>query len=106
VVVVAKDSRIAIGYGLAPTMAAFEASGKTLADVPAYKEATSALGSTPITAFVDGSSALKLAEAIVPPGEEEFEEARQYLQKIDYMAIGAEASGDLAVAKLIVGVAK
>jgi Protein of unknown function (DUF3352) len=104
VVVAAKDSRIAIGYGLAPTMAGFEASGKTLADVPAYKEAGSALGGTPITAFVDGQAALKLAEAVVPPGEEEFEEAQQYLKKIEYMAIGAEASGDLAIAKLIVGV--
>ncbi|HET7418520.1 MAG TPA: DUF3352 domain-containing protein [Solirubrobacterales bacterium] len=104
VVVVSKDDRIAIGYGLAPTMAAFDQSGKTLSDLPAYKEATSALGSTPAAAFVDGPAALKLAETMIPSGDEGFEEAQQYLKKIDFMAIGSEASGDLATAKLIIGI--
>lgn len=104
VVVAAKGSRIAIGYGLAPTLASFEESGQTLADSPAYKEAVSALDGTPITAFVDGPAALKLASSMVPPYEEGFEEAKQYLTKIDYAALGSEASGDLATAKLIVGI--
>lgn len=106
VVVVAKGDRIAVGYGLAAAMAAFETSGKTLADQPAYKEALGALGSTPITAFVDGPAALKLASSLVPADEEGFDEAKPYLQKIDYLALGAEASGDLATAKLIIGIGK
>ena len=106
VVVAAKGDRIVIGYGLASALSAFEEAGKTLADNPAFQEAESALGGTPITAFVDGHAALKLASAMVPPGEEEFEEAKQYLTKIDYIAAGSEASGDLATAKLIVGVGK
>lgn len=104
VVVAAKNNRIAIGYGLASTLSAFEEANKTLADLPAYKDAVSVLGSTPITAFVDGPAALNLASALIPPGEEEFEEAEQYLEKIDYLAIGSEASDELATAKLIVGV--
>ena len=104
VVVVAKGSRIAIGYGLAPTLATFQESGKTLADSATYKEAVDALGDTPISMYVDGGSALKLATALMSPGEEGFEEAKPYLQKIDYLALGSEASGDLATAKLIVGV--
>lgn len=104
VVVAAKGSRIVIGYGLASTLSAFQESSKTLADNPAFKEAESALGGTPIAAFVDGPSALNLASALMPPGEEGFEEAKPYLQKISYLAIGSEASGDLASAKLIVGV--
>lgn len=106
VVVVAKDSRIAIGYGLAPTLASFQESGKTLADSAPYKEAVDALGSTPITAFVNGPSAVKLVKALMPAGEEaeEFEEAEPYLEKIGYLAIGSEGSEDLATAKLIVGV--
>jgi hypothetical protein len=106
VVVAAKGDRIVIGYGLASALSAFEESNKTLADNPAFQEAESALGGTPITAFIDGHSALKLASAIVPPGEEEFREAKKYLTKIDYIAAGSEASGDLATAKLIVGVGK
>jgi Protein of unknown function (DUF3352) len=106
VVVAAKGSRIVIGYGLASALSAFDESGKTLADNPAYKEATSALGSTPIAAFVDGPSALNLASALVPPGEEGFREAKKYLTKVDYVALGSEASGGLATAKLILGVGK
>jgi hypothetical protein len=103
VVVVAKGSRMAIGYGLAPTLTAFQESGKTLSDAPAFGEALDALGDTPIAAFVNGPSALNLATALVPSGEEDFEEAKPYLQKIEYLALGSEASGDLATAKLIVG---
>ena len=104
VVVVAKGNRIAIGYGLASTLAGFDEKGKTLSDSPAYKEALDGLGGTPITAFVDGPAALKLAKAMVPPGEEEFEAAQRYLKKIDYLALGSEASDELATAKLILGV--
>ena len=104
VVVAAKGDRIVIGYGLASALSAFQESNKTLNDSPAFQEAESALGGTPITAFVDGPSALNLAQAIVPAGEEDFEEAEQYLKKVDYVAIGSEASGDLATAKLILGV--
>jgi hypothetical protein len=104
VVVAAKGSRVAIGYGLATTLSSFQESGKTLADSATYKEAVDALGGTPISVYVDGGSALKLATALMPSGEEDFEEAKPYLQKIDYLALGSEASGDLATAKLIVGV--
>ncbi|HET9198002.1 MAG TPA: DUF3352 domain-containing protein [Solirubrobacterales bacterium] len=104
VVVVAKGSRIAIGYGLAPTLSTFQDQGKALANTDPYNEALDALDDTPIAMYVDGPASLRLAKALVPPGEEEFEAAEQYLQKIDYLALGSEASGDLATAKLIVGV--
>lgn len=103
VVVVAKDSRIAIGYGLAPILSSFQESNKTLADAASYKDALDALGSTPIAMYVDGPSAFNLASVLVPAEEEGFEEAKPYLQKIAYLALGSEASGELATAKLIVG---
>jgi hypothetical protein len=107
-VVVAQGERIAIAYGLpAATKALATSSGQTLADSPIYKEAVSALGSTPITGFLDGPAALKLASALIPPDEKEgFLEAKPYLTKIDYLAIGSGASGDLATAKLIAGIGK
>ncbi|HXQ88707.1 MAG TPA: DUF3352 domain-containing protein [Solirubrobacterales bacterium] len=103
VLVAAKGSRIAIGYGLASVGSAFEESGKSLADSAAYKDATGALGGTPIAAFVNGTAALNLATALIPASDEGFEVATPYLQKIEYLALGSEASGDLATAKLIVG---
>ncbi len=104
VVVAAKGSRIAIGYGLAPTLSSFQEANKTLGDAPAFQDAVDALSGTPIAMYVDGPAALRLAKALVPPGEEEFEAAEEYLRKIDYLALGSEASGDLVTAKLIVGV--
>lgn len=104
VVAAAKGDRIVIGYGLASALSAFEESGKSLADLPEYKEGVSALGETPISVFVDGPSALKLADALVPADDEDFEEAKPYLRKIDYLALGSEGSDDLATAKLIVGI--
>jgi Protein of unknown function (DUF3352) len=103
-VVAAKGDRIVIGYGLASALSAFEESSKTLADLPEYKEAVSALGGTPISIFVNGPPALRLADALVPADDENFEEAKPYLQKIDYLALGSEASGDLSTARLIVGI--
>ncbi len=105
--IAAQGERIAIAYGLPAARRALATdSSETLADSPSYKEAVNALGSTPISGFVDGPAALKLAAALVPPGEEGFRKAKRYLTKIDYLAIGAGSAGDLATAKLIAGIGK
>jgi Protein of unknown function (DUF3352) len=107
-VVAAQGERIAIAYGLpAATRALAVDSANTLADAPAYEEAVSALGGTPIGGFVDGPAALELAAAMISSEDEEgFREARPYLAKIDYLAIGSGSSGELATAKLIAGIGK
>jgi Protein of unknown function (DUF3352) len=106
VVVIAKDNHIAVGYGLHAALTGVDTSGETLADSPAYEEAVSALGSTPIAAFAQGPAALKLSSALVPRDDEGFREAKRYLTKIDYAALGSEASDGLATAKLIIGIGK
>ncbi len=106
-VVAARGERIAIAYGLlAATRALAPDSANTLADAPAYEAAVSALGGTPISGFVDGPAALELATALIPADDEGFREARPYLTKIDYVAIGASSSGELASVKLIAGIEK
>lgn len=106
-VVAAKGERIAIGYGLPATLQGLASgSGATLADVPAYKQAVSALGSTPIGGFVDGSAAPPLVELLVPGSKSDYQSARKYLKKITYIAIGTVSPGDLANVKAIVGLEK
>jgi hypothetical protein len=108
-VVAAAGERIAIAYGLpAATRALATDSAATLADNLAYKEAVAALGGTPISGFADGPAALKLATALLARSEqqEDFEEAKPYLAKIDYLALGTGSSGNLATAKLIAGIGK
>ncbi|HVY97032.1 MAG TPA: DUF3352 domain-containing protein [Solirubrobacterales bacterium] len=107
-VVAAAGDRIAVAYGLrAATAALAEGGAATLSSDPTYKEAVSALGGTPISGFVAGPAALRLATALIPADKKEgFDQAKPYLRKIDYVAIGGGASGDRSTAKLIVGVGK
>ncbi len=104
-VIATKGDRLAIGYGLPQTLQVLaEESGPTLAESPKYKAAISALGDTPISGYVDGPGALRLARALVPRSKTGFWEAVPYLKAIRYVAIGSGSDGDLATAKLIVGV--
>lgn len=104
-VVAARGERIAIGYGLPPTLRALASGDReaTLADNPAYEKAVEALGDTPIFGFADGPAALRLAESLVPRSEQGFRKARRYLRAISFLALGSSSGEDPAVAKLIAG---
>jgi len=107
IVIVAKGDRIAVGYGLAPALALLNGgSGATLSSTPGYKSAVSALGKTPLSAYVDGPAALQLAEALVPRSKSDFWQAVPYLKKITYIGIGRGANDEVATAKLIAGIGK
>lgn len=105
-VVAAAGDRMTIAYGLRAATAALTGSDETLAANPAYEEAVGALGDTPVSGFVDGQAALRLASALVPPTDEGFREAKRYLSKVRYVAIGSESSGGRNTTKLILGVGK
>lgn len=107
-VIAAQGERIVIAYGrLAAARGLATGSANTLADAPAFKKAVTALGETPISGFVDGPAALELAATLIAADQQDdFREARPYLEKIDYLAIGAGSSGDQATAKLIAGIGK
>ena len=107
-VIAAKGERIAVAYGLPAATKALSGSGATLADSPVYKEAVSALGGTPISGFADGPAALDLAASLIAGSDDEqgFKEAKPYLAKIAWLAIGSTSSGDLATAKLVAGIAE
>ncbi len=106
-VVVGKDDRIAIGYGLASAIAGLNAgSGPPLSGTSTYKAAAAALGKTPISGFIDGPAALQLAETLIPHSKSDFWEAVPYLKKISYVGIGSGNNGELATAKIIAGIGK
>ncbi|HEX6456623.1 MAG TPA: DUF3352 domain-containing protein [Solirubrobacterales bacterium] len=104
IVIVAKGSRIAIGYGLAAALSAFKPAAETLAEFAPYRAAGEVLGKTPISVFVNGPEALELAISMGLV-KHEFGKGHPwpYLHKISYLALGAEASGDRTTARLIVG---
>ena len=107
-IVAAQGERIAIAYGLTAAGKALATdSSQTLSDDPAYKEAAGSLGS-PITGFAAGPELVGLIANALKGDEDEgdFLEAKPYLDKIDYLALGSTSSGELATARLIVGVGK
>lgn len=105
-VVAAREGRVAIGYGLPATLDGLlseKGNGKTLSENPAYGDAVAALGDTPIAGFADGPAALSLADSLIPSSDGGFEEAKKYLKSISFLALGSADQGELATAKLIVG---
>jgi len=105
-VVVAKEGRIAIGYGVPATLSGLQSEaggGKTLSENPAYDDAVAALGDTPIGGFADGPAALSLADALIPSSDDDFEAAKKYLKSIRFLALGSASQDDLATAKMIIG---
>lgn len=105
-VVAAREGRIAIGYGLPATLdglLAEKGKGRTLSEDPTYSDAVDSLGDTPIAGFAEGRAALRLADSLIPSSDEGFEEAKKYLKSISFLALGSASQGELATAKLIVG---
>jgi len=68
-----------------------------------HADALASLGDTPISGFADGPAALSLADALIPSSDEGFEEAKQYLKSIRFLALGSASQDELATAKLIIG---
>jgi hypothetical protein len=107
IVVAAEGSKLAVGLGLKSAVRALKGSGKTLGQTAGFQEAKSALGSTPMLAYLDAPAALRLIDSSLPAAERaEFEEVKPYLQKVAYAALGSEESGSYSTAKLILGFTK
>ncbi len=106
-VVGSAGEKIVISYGAKAAAQVLRGQAKTLGTTPGFEAAKSSLGSTPMSAFVAGGPMLSLVESLLSPAEQaKIAEAKPYLEKIDYLGIGAEAEGDTQTAKLIVGLTK
>jgi hypothetical protein len=106
-IVGAAGEKIVIAYGQNAAAQALRSNAKTLGSTADFEAAKGALGSTPISAFVDGGPALKLVDALLPADKRaKFAEAKPYLRKITYAAIGSEGKGTTTTAKMIVGLQK
>jgi hypothetical protein len=106
-VVGSAGEKIVIAYGPKAAAQALRSQSKTLGQTPGFEAAKGAMGSTPMSVFVAGGPMLSLVESMLSPEElAEVEEARPFLEKIDYLAAGSEAEGDTQTAKLIVGLTK
>jgi hypothetical protein len=98
---------IVIAYGAKAAARALKSSTKTLGTTADFEAAKGTLGSTPISVFIDGRPGLELLEEALPTEEaEKLATARPYLEKISYVAVGSEKTGQTTTAKVIVGLSK
>jgi hypothetical protein len=106
-VVGSAGEKIVVAYGPKAAAQALKSQTQTLGQIPSFEAAKSSMGSTPMSVYVAGGPMLSLVESLLSPEElAEVEEARPYLEKIDYLAGGSEAEGAKQTAKLIVGLKK
>ena len=99
--------KIVIAYGPKAAAQALRGQAQTLGQTPDFEAGKKALGSTPISAFAEGGPTLGLVEALLPADkQEDLAEAKPFLEKIAYLAIGSEAEGEKTNAKVIIGLQK
>jgi predicted small secreted protein len=103
----AAGEKIVIAYGPKAAAQALRTNAKTLGTTADFEAAKGALGSTPMTAFIDGGPTLKLVDALLTPEEKaEFAQAKPYLRKITYAAVASEPAEGATNAKVILGLQK
>ena len=101
-VVLASGERIAIGYGVEPTERAVSTpSGNTLGDSKVFKAAADSLGGTDMTGFVDFGPLLELVKGLGVASDPSFAEAEPYIDKLDFLAFGADQEAERSVSKII-----
>jgi hypothetical protein len=103
----AAGEKIVIAYGPKAAARALRSQTKTLGSTADFEAGKGALGSTPMSAFVEGGPMLRLVESLLSPEERaKIADAKPYLQKIAYLAIGSESQDKTTTAKVIVGLQK
>jgi hypothetical protein len=102
--VTSSGPKIVIGYGDQATKQALSSGGSTLAEDPTYKQAAAALGGNGLSGFVSLAKVFQLADALGAIRDPGYQQARPYLHKLDYAAIGSGKQGDFSTTKVIVGV--
>lgn len=103
--VAAKGDRIAISYGPGGVGSALGlVKEPTLAQSKNYEAATKALGGVPISGYVNPAALLPLIESMVSGDDAaQFAEAKPYLRKARFLAVGSGSEDGQATAKVILG---
>jgi hypothetical protein len=97
--------RIAIGYGQRATKGALSGGGgATLGEDPTYKQAVEALGGAGLTGYVALPGVFQLADSLGAITDPDYQQARPYLDRLSYAAVGSGKQGDFSTSKVIIGV--
>ena len=103
--VVQQDNRIIAGYGGGIVGEIINSSGKTsgLTGTPGFKAAEEAVGSLGVDAYLSFQPIFELAENLGADDDPGFQNAKRYLNSLDFLAVGSGNEGDRALLRLVVG---
>jgi len=103
--VIQEENRIVAGYGSGIVGEIINSSGKTsgLTGTPGFKAAEEAVGALGVDAFLSFNPVIELAENLGMEDDPDFRRAKQYLNALDFLAVGSGNEGDRALLRLVVG---
>ena len=97
-----QGDKIVIGYGAGSAEASLTPA-QTLADSPVYTQAHDQISSLGTDLFVSLQPIFQLAESQGAKSDPSFQQAKPYLDALDYVVTGSGSSGDKAEFKAILG---
>jgi hypothetical protein len=97
-----QGDKIVIGYGAGSAEASLTPA-QTLADSPVYTQAHDQISSLGTDLFVSLQPIFQLAESQGAKSDPSFQQAKPYLEGLDYVVTGSGSSGDNAEFKAILG---
>jgi len=103
-IVTTEGGKIAIGYGEQATERALSGGGSKLADAPTFKQAVGALGGDGVSGYLALPAVFQLADSLGAITDPEYQQARPYLERLNYLIFGSGEQGDFSTSKVIVGV--
>lgn len=103
--VIQAGNRIIAGYGGGIVGEIINSSGKTsgLTGTPGFTAAEDAVGSLGVDAYLSFKPIFELAENLGAEDDPDFQSAKQYLNSLDFLAVGSGNEGDRALLRLVVG---
>ncbi len=102
--VVQKGDRIVAGYGAAAVDQALSGtSSDGLASTPAFQAAQAQVGDLGVDAFLSLAPVFQLAEASGAKSDPSYQQAKPYIDGLDYLAVGSGTQDDRAFLELVLG---
>ena len=103
--VIQAGNRIIAGYGGGIVGEIINSSGKTsgLTGTHGFTAAEDAVGSLGVDAYLSFKPIFELAENLGAEDDPDFQSAKQYLNSLDFLAVGSGNEGDRALLRLVVG---
>ena len=100
--VLQRDDKLVIGYGPNAATQALEG-GETLSGTPAFTSAKDQLSDLGIDAFLSFAPVFQLAERQGANKDPDYQQAKPYIDGLDYLAVGSGDEDGRALVKFVIG---